>query len=66
MLSLKPLNKAYLCQENTMTNITAVPLTIRGMNGDLQTVNVCRMDAAYERTWMPCFYFYGQRVTVCR
>ena len=26
-------------------------------------VAVCRMDAASERTWTPCFYLPGQRVS---
>ena len=32
--------------------ITAVPLTARGMDRDPSTETVCRMEAAFERTWM--------------
>ena len=38
--------------------ITAVPLTVRGMEWDLLPETVCRMDAASELTWT-----YLQRVS---
>ena len=40
------------------------PFNNRGMSEPSAAVTVCRMDAAYERTWMPYLYFSGPRVTV--
>ncbi len=48
---------------NFINRTITVPLTVRGMDWKPLPETVCRMDAASERTWMPCFYLSGQRVT---
>ena len=45
-------------EKNLIFYFTAVPLTMRDMGWRPPPVTVCRMDAAYERTWK-----YLQRVT---
>ena len=42
----------------SILSATAVPLTVRGMKWDPLPETVCRMDAAFERTWT-----YLQRVS---
>ena len=40
-----------------------IMLMVGGMKWDPLPETVCRMDAASERTWTPCFYLPGQRVS---